>query len=297
MLRPVQISRHWRFGFEIEVVLGALDDQRFFELESDPMDMASPIYCQAVAKALSRMTGHSWIAPMTPKSKPGYYVFPEYDLDPINFPDGIVAGVELITPPLALQEADDLRHKIADAVEALGGWPSDIARRVGSGDADFGFSFDLSGHTGVELLAEVPTPLNAMMARDHPLARKEVLSLEECARFPLLFQQDTRPIQAIMDSELQAVRKVKEPFLRSNNLALTKEMIRHGLGIAFYTRLGFAAELAQREIVGVPLIENDLADLRLCMILTKLRRPTVAVSAAIDHFRAALIALQDQRLA
>ena len=96
-----------------------------------------------------------------------------------------------------------------------------------------------------------------------------------------------------MDNELQAVRKAKDPFLRSNSLALTKEMIRHGLGIAFYTRLGFAEELEQGEIAGVPLIEKDLVDLRLSMILTKLRRPTVAVSAAIDYFRAALIALQD----
>ena len=124
MLRPVQISSHWRFGFEIEVVLGALDDPRFFEFESDPMDTASPIYCRAVAQALSRMTGYSWIAPMTPKAKPGFYVLPEYDLDPIHFREGIVAGVELITPPLALQEADDLRREIAAAVDALGGWPN-----------------------------------------------------------------------------------------------------------------------------------------------------------------------------
>ena len=87
--------------------------------------------------------------------------------------------------------------------------------------------------------------------------------------------------------------RCEEPFLRSNSLALTKEMIRHGLGIAFYTRLGFAEELEQGEIIGVPLIEKSLVDLRLSMILTKLRRPTVAVSAAIDHFRKALTTLQD----
>ncbi len=176
-------------------------------------------------------------------------------------------------------------------VEGMG--PGEIAARVASGDADLGFSFDLADHTGVELLAEVPTPLNAMMAHDHPLAGQKELSLAECARFPLLFQQDTRPIQALMDNELQAARAVREPFLRSNSLALTKEMIGHGLGIAFYTRLGFAEELARGEIIGVPLIEKRLADLRLGIILTKLRRPTAAVSAAIDHFCSALTALQE----
>jgi DNA-binding transcriptional LysR family regulator len=163
--------------------------------------------------------------------------------------------------------------------------PGDIAAKVASGDADLGFSFDLESHAGVELLAEVPTPLNAMMAPNHPLAERPAVSLADCAAYPLLFQQDTRPIQSLMDTELRAAREVREPFLRSNSLALTKEMIRHGLGVAFYTRLGFAEELAHGEIIGVPLIEKRLADLKLGMIFNKLRRPTVAVSAAIDHFR------------
>ncbi len=175
-------------------------------------------------------------------------------------------------------------------VESTG--PGDIAARVANGEADLGFSFDPESHAGVELLAEVPTPLNAMMAPSHPLAKMKELSLADCAKFPLLFQRDTRPIQTLMDNELQATREVKTPFLRSNSLALTKEMIRHDLGIAFYTRLGFAEELAKGEVVGVPLIEKRLADLRLGMILTKLRRPTVAVSAAIIHFRTALNALK-----
>ncbi len=193
--------------------------------------------------------------------------------------------------PDAIRDFHAAHPAVTFDVEGLG--PGEIASRVASGDVDLGFSFDLAGHTGVELLAEVPTPLNAMMAHDHPLAEHEALSLEECAKFPLLFQHDTRPLQALMDNELQAIRRVKEPFLRSNSLALTKEVIRHGLGIAFYTRLGFLEELAQGKIVGIPLVERGLADLRLCMILTKLRRPTVAVSAAIDHFRTALNTLQN----
>lgn len=112
----------WRIGFEIEIVLGDLDDPRFFEHESDPMDMASASYCQAVAKRLTNITGHKWTAPITPKSKPGFFVVPEYDLDPIDYPPGIVAGVELITPPLPLEEADDVRNVLRIAIEELGGW-------------------------------------------------------------------------------------------------------------------------------------------------------------------------------
>ena len=177
-------------------------------------------------------------------------------------------------------------------VEGMG--PGEIATRVASGDADLGFSFDLESHAGVELLAEVPTPLNAMMAPNHPLAGKAALSLAECAKFPLLFQQDTRPIQALMDNELLAARKIREPFLRSNSLALTKEMIRYGLGIALlYQTWLCRGACSWRDRRRSP-DRKRLADLHLGMILTKLRRPTVAVSAAIEHLRATLNALQDQ---
>lgn len=194
--------------------------------------------------------------------------------------------------PDAIRAFHTAHSAVTFDVEGRG--PGDIAAKVASGDADLGFSFDLETHAGVEVLAEVQTPLNAMMAPSHRLAKRTVVSLAECAAYPLLFQQDTRPIQALMDTEMRAAREVREPFLRSNNLALTKEMIRHGLGIAFYTRLGFAEELANSEIIGVPLSEKRLADLRLVMIFNKRRRPTVAVSAAIDHFRGAMTALRDR---
>lgn len=115
-------SENWRFGFEAEVVLGTLDDPRFEDAYYDPMDVASHAYCQAVAKELKNRTGHSWTAPQKETSKTGFYVKPEYDIDPINFEeDGLVAGVELITPPLRIEEAENLRFDLADAIEDLGG--------------------------------------------------------------------------------------------------------------------------------------------------------------------------------
>ncbi|MEL6704317.1 MAG: hypothetical protein AAFP15_08535 [Bacteroidota bacterium] len=112
----------WRAGFEIEVILGDLDDPRFADYIFDPMDCASAQYCQAVAKRLTRLTSFKWSAPKSQRKEPGFYVLPEYDLDPINWPDGRVAGVELVTPPLALREADSARAEIVDAIEIMDGF-------------------------------------------------------------------------------------------------------------------------------------------------------------------------------
>lgn len=119
---PHEIPDYWRIGFEVEVVLGDLNDSRF---EVDEfMDMAEPRYCQAVASELTRLTGEKWTAPRGKKSKPGFYVLPEYDIDPIefeHFEDG-VAGVELVTPPLAPADAEDMRRMIRDAVATMEGY-------------------------------------------------------------------------------------------------------------------------------------------------------------------------------
>jgi hypothetical protein len=114
-------DKAWSAGFEIEVILGDLDDARFEEDAFDPMDEASPQYCRAVASLLRQHTGYPWTAPRVETKKPGFYVLPEYDLDPLDWPSGRVAGVELLTPPLPLEQAELVRRNIACAIDFMDG--------------------------------------------------------------------------------------------------------------------------------------------------------------------------------
>lgn len=113
----------WRAGFEIEVILGDLGDPVFErELrEHGPMDQASSRFCQAVARALRKETGRSWTAPTTSSPRTGFFVVPEYGLDPLNWPKDRLAGVELLTPPLPLGEAELVRCEIIDAIDTIDG--------------------------------------------------------------------------------------------------------------------------------------------------------------------------------
>lgn len=117
----MQNEGEWRAGFEVEVILGDLDDERFINDLRDPMDTASPLYCQALAKALHAHTGRPWTAPRKPPRKPGFYVVEEYDLDPLHWPYGRVAGVELLTPPLPLDEAQRVRDELIEAIHEIDG--------------------------------------------------------------------------------------------------------------------------------------------------------------------------------
>lgn len=111
----------WRIGFELELLLGDLDDSRFQEYLDDPMDVASQAFCRAVASHLRGFTGRRWLAAQKKQWRTGYFVYPEYDLDPLDWPFGLVAGVELVTPPLLIAEAETLRGQIQDWVESVDG--------------------------------------------------------------------------------------------------------------------------------------------------------------------------------
>lgn len=111
----------WRAGFEIELALGDLDDPRFEDYLGDPMDLASPLYCQSLAALLRELTGRRWSAPRKAPRRIGFYVLPEYDLDPIHWPYGRIAGVELITPPLELAQAQAVREEICEAISSIDG--------------------------------------------------------------------------------------------------------------------------------------------------------------------------------
>lgn len=116
-------NRSWRAGFELEVILGDLGEPRFErELrEGEAMDEASLTFCRAFAAKLRDRTGRAWSAPSRPPKRPGFYVIPEYGLDPLNWPEDRLAGVELLTPPLPLNDAEMVRSELYDAIYVLVG--------------------------------------------------------------------------------------------------------------------------------------------------------------------------------
>lgn len=173
--------------------------------------------------------------------------------------------------------------------------PNQIAVRVAEGEADIGISFDLESHAEVHFTFDVPSPICAMVAPGHPLAGHELTNFVECARYPLLFQPDTRPTRSAMDAELAAAKTSSRALLVANNLGMLKHMVRAGLGVAFYSRIGFVEEIAKGEVVAVPLTEKRISALRVGLILPRRRRPSPAVAAMTEHLAQMLASLEAGR--
>ena len=119
--RPEDRYADWRLGFEIEMLMGDLGLKKYRQYCGDAMDVVTQDYCRALAAHLKEATGESWQASMDGYQKGRFCVTPEYDLDPLFFPDDAVGGVELVTPPLVLADAEEMRSLIIEAVLAIDG--------------------------------------------------------------------------------------------------------------------------------------------------------------------------------
>ncbi len=179
----------------------------------------------------------------------------------------------------------------AVAFTVVGGTHGAIAQLLTEGQADIGITFNLPSGPELEYFDDVPMPIVAMVARDHPLARYGKLAIEDCTDYPLLLQEDIRPIRSLIDIELLGIRDLRPPLVVSNNMMLLKPLIRRGTGIAFYSPIGFLDELERGELVGIPLDVQPFKQLRVGLMVHRRRKPTPATRAFLDLLREQLFGL------
>ena len=173
-------------------------------------------------------------------------------------------------------------------VRVIAGDPKTTTHAITQGSADLGLAFHSPHTRGVRVLGEVPCAMHAIMTPDHELAARATVTLEECGAHPLIYQESSSSMDAFFGDEMEAFKRAHQPVLTSNTLALMKRLLLRGAGIAFYTRLGFVEELAAGRLVAVPIEDERLARLRLSLITSSERSPTVAVRAMAEHLAAAL---------
>ncbi len=110
----------------------------------------------------------------------------------------------------------------------------------------------------------------------------------------MLLQLDTQPIRSQIDTELQILHKLRRPLVACNNMALLKQLVLNGLGIAFYTPIGFLRELENGAVRSVPVASPSMSKLRVGLLLHRRRRPGPAASAMAEALGLALKDLERQ---
>ena len=74
-------------------------------------------------------------------------------------------------------------------IRAMAMDPLETMQAVVQGNADVGLTFFPARRRGVEVLAEIPCEMCAIMTSDHELAVQETLTLDQCAEYRLIYQE------------------------------------------------------------------------------------------------------------
>ena len=188
--------------------------------------------------------------------------------------------------PRALGEFSAQYPAITFSVQAVA--PMAVFEAIIAAEADIGLTFVASTSPAVGLTASVAMPIGVVMAPTHPLVRRQVLDFADVAGHPVLLQQETLPQVQFIDDDYAAFRSSVQPRFVSNSIEMLRQVIRAGLGVAFFTRLGFMREIGSGELVWVPLASPRLERLRLGLFTSAQRTLSPATVAVVKELAAGL---------
>jgi DNA-binding transcriptional LysR family regulator len=171
--------------------------------------------------------------------------------------------------------------------------PNQAMDELRSGQTDFAVVFVDRRMKDIEVQHSLVTAIGAVMRPDHPLAKSKSVTLTDCAAYPVLTLHDRWLIDAIMNSEFAQSGARFNARVISNSIELMRQAILAGLGIGFFTPVGFIDEIKRGELVHIPLAEPWLADSELGILVPRGRSLSAPVRVALDVVRARLLEFAD----
>jgi DNA-binding transcriptional LysR family regulator len=163
--------------------------------------------------------------------------------------------------------------------------PGEIADELRSERNDFGVLFADRRYRGFDIVADFRTAVGALMRPDHPLAKRKRLTLMECAKHPVVMLHDRWLLDAIMATEFARSGIQLSPRVVSNSIEFMRQIIKAGVGIGFFTPIGFLDEIRRGELVHVPLAEPGLADSRIGILVPSQRELSPPARVMVGHIR------------
>jgi DNA-binding transcriptional LysR family regulator len=163
--------------------------------------------------------------------------------------------------------------------------PSSIGDELRSGRNDFGVLFVDKRLSRIDVVESFPTSIGAVMRPDHPLASRRKLTLTECSNYPVVMLNDRWLLDGVMATEFAESGGRLVPRIISNSVEFMRQVIAAGLGIGFFSPVGFVDEISRGELVHVPLAEPGLAESAIGILVPHDRRPTLAGRIAMDAVR------------
>ncbi|MFV2054364.1 LysR family transcriptional regulator [Aliiroseovarius sp. YM-037] len=168
--------------------------------------------------------------------------------------------------PQALQQFSQSFPDISISVTTA--QPDEVMKSVANGETDVGITFMIDMHPDVRVMSEKSAPFGVIVRRDHPLAERNSVTIDDISTYRLVRTIDARGRNSIIDQVVSTLASPLSTHIFTNTLFIAKQMILDNQGIGLYTKIGFFKEIEADELKFIPLIQEGLNDMRIAMLVS-----------------------------
>ncbi|MFT4190938.1 MAG: LysR family transcriptional regulator [Comamonas sp.] len=135
----------------------------------------------------------------------------------------------------------------------------DVARRVRDAEADVGVTLSAVPETGIRVELRHPSPILAVMAVGHPLARQRQVSLGQVTAYPLALPLKDSSLRQLLDISCSRQGLRYRTVVVSNHADTLVNFAAASVGgVAFYGELSIRSRLASHALVALPLRDREM---------------------------------------
>lgn len=138
--------------------------------------------------------------------------------------------------------------------------PADeIVEVIDSGYADIGFTFSYFERQCVRPVKQIAAPFGAVVSPEHPLAKEEKVTLEQCLQYRMIKHYDPDGQHIFLDEIALRDSLDISSFMHTNSMVVAKKMVASGFGLGVYIKHGLLDEIDRGQLKFVPIDHPNLS--------------------------------------
>ncbi len=170
-----------------------------------------------------------------------------------------------------------------------------ISQMIRQSEIDFGLILDPAGQSGLEVLAFAELEMGVVMAADHPLSTRPLLSLSELSHERHIVPGAALVVHERVDALYRKQGLAPENIIACNDIRLIRSLIAQGTGISVLSLLDVMTEVQENQLCFVPLRHSVMRPLTLALCTAPSRQLSRAAQMVIQRMTEVIEAMASVR--
>ena len=163
-----------------------------------------------------------------------------------------------------------------------------VVQSLLSGEADIGLAYRMPPHPSLIVTAHFTTQIGAVVAPDHPFAKRTTIRLADCLDHTVVMADESLTIHQLVRNAFLSHKIDFRPSYVSNSVELMKGMARTQQAVTFLSRIDVAQDVAEGALVFVPFHDGAQLTNQLALARRDMARRSPAATVLEEYIRDAL---------